>query len=82
MSNFATLMRRADTLLRAESDPIRSAWWVGYMRGLRRAHHGESFGSRVEHELWLSAIESINLERAALGLGYRAGLMLEACDPE
>ena len=82
MSNFSTLMRRADTLRKSESDPNRSAWWTGYMRGLRRAHHGESFGTAAEHQLWLSAAESDDPSRAALGRGYRAGLTLTMRDPE
>lgn len=81
MSAFASLLRRADTLRRTETDPLREAWWVGYMRGLRRAHHGDSFGSQAEHELWLSAIESDVPDRAALGRGYRAGLTLTTRDP-
>lgn len=82
MSNFASLMRRADTLRRVESDPIRSEWWAGYMRGLRRAHHGERFGSEAEHEMWFAASESTDPARAALGRGYHAGLTLESRDPE
>lgn len=82
MSAFSTLLRRADTLRRLEGDPLRSDWWVGYMRGLRRAHHGERFGSQAEHELWLSAAESDDPARAALGRGYRAGLTLTMRDPD
>ena len=82
MSKFASLMRRADTLRRVESDPIRGDWWTGYMRGLRRAHHGESFGSQAEHDLWLSAADSSDPSRAALGRGYAAGLTLTMRDPE
>lgn len=82
MSAFASLLRRADTLRRVEPDPIRAEWWAGYMRGLRRAHHGERFGSEAEHALWLSAAESTDPQRAALGRGYRAGLTLEPHDPD
>lgn len=82
MSAFASLLRRADTLRRVESDPIHAEWWVGYMRGLRRAHHGERFGTETEHDLWFSAAESSDPQRAALGRGYRAGLTLESRDPE
>lgn len=82
MSTFASLMRRADTLRRVESDPILSGWWIGYMRGLRRAHHGERFGSMAEHELWLSAAESTDPQRAALGRGYLAGLTMTPRAPE
>ena len=81
MSLFTSLMRRADTLRRVESDPVREAWWTGYMRGLRRAHHGQAFGTDAEHELWLSAAESDDSGRAALGLGYRAGLSMEVKSP-
>lgn len=82
MSKFASLMRRADTLRRVESDPVSSDWWVGYMRGLRRAHHGERFGSQSEHEMWLAAAELDNPGYAALGRGYRAGLTLAMHDPD
>lgn len=75
-------MRRADTLRRVEPDPVRAEWWSGYMRGLRRAHHGERFGTQAEHELWLSASSSTDPSRAALGRGYRAGLTLDAQDPD
>ena len=49
MSNFASLMRRADTLRRRYNDPqkpFESDWWAGYLRGLRRGHHGERFGGQ------------------------------------
>ena len=81
MTNFASLMRRADALRRMEDDPIHESWCTGYMRGLRRAHYGERFGTEAEHELWLSAAESDDPSRAALGAGYRAGLTLEPLDP-
>lgn len=82
MSAFATLLRRADTLRRVEPDPLRAEWYAGYIRGLRRAHHGERFGTLTEHELWLSAADSTDTLRAALGRGYRAGLTLESRDPD
>lgn len=82
MSKFASLMRRADTLMRVESDPIRAEWFAGYKRGLRRAHHGERFGSEAEHQLWLSAADSTDPTRAALGRGYLAGLTIESRDPD
>lgn len=82
MSNFKSLMRRADTMRRIETDYLREAWWTGYIKGLRRAHHGEKFGTEAEHELWLSAIDSPDESRAALGRGYHAGLTLEARDPD
>lgn len=81
MENFNSLMQRAETLRRLESDPIRGEWWAGYVRGLRRAHHGERFGNESEHDVWLAAANSDDPSRAALGRGYRAGLTLEVSDP-
>jgi hypothetical protein len=81
MLTFETLLRRADALRRAESDPIRADWWAGYIRGLRRAHHGERFGTEDEHARFLAAADSPDMMRAALGRGYRAGLTLEPQEP-
>jgi len=80
MTSFQTLMRRADTLRRHDSD--NAPWWTGYIRGLRRAHHGAEFGTTVEHTLYLAAIDSDDPQRAALGRGYRAGLTMTAQEPE
>ena len=82
MEDFISLMQRAEALRRLENDPIRGEWWAGYLRGLRRAHHGERFGTAEEHDLWMAAAESTDEQRAARGRGYRAGLSLEARDPE
>jgi hypothetical protein len=81
MTTFASLMRRADTLRHLSDDPIESDWWAGYMRGLRRAHHGERFGTVAEHEMWQDSANSTDPQRAALGRGYIAGLTLTPCDP-
>lgn len=82
MSKFASLMRRADTLRRLTDHPVESEWWTGYMRGLRRAHHGDRFGTEAEHQMWLAAAESADPQRAAIGRGYRAGLTLQPHDPD
>lgn len=80
MTNFQKLMRRADTMRR--HDDVHRDWWTGYIRGLRRAHHGEMFGTDAEHALFLSAADSDDPSRAALGHGYRAGLTMTAADPD
>lgn len=80
MSTFQSLMRRADTLRRHDSQ--HPSWWTGYIRGLRRAHHGERFGTIEEHLLYLAATDSDDPGRSALGKGYRAGLTLTAQEPE
>ena len=65
-------MRRADTLRRIDDDlPAFAPWFAGYMRGLRRAHHGERFGTQAEHDLWLSAEHSARPATRGAGRGYR-----------
>lgn len=81
MTSYAHLMRRADTMLRVEPDPVKAEWWRGYMRGLRRAHHGDRFGTETEHQLFLDAAASDDSMRQARGKGYAAGLTLEPRDP-
>lgn len=52
-----------------------SEYWSGYQRGLRRSHHGESFGTDAEHTLWMSLVNEHGGDdsRKYRGLGYRAG---------
>lgn len=71
---FKSEMRRADTMRKTSSDPLRAEYWVGYIRGLRRGHHGESFGSESSHRQWLSMAESPDEMRAQRGQGYADGL--------
>lgn len=81
MKNFESLMSRAKTLSRCSGDasPFDSDWWAGYMRGLRRAHHGEAFGTPGEHALWLkSGNDPQSVSRSS---GYRAGLAEEVASP-
>ena len=79
--HWRSLMWRADALRRIETDPVKIDWWTGYMRGVRRAHHGERFGTEAEHQLWLSAVESDDPSRLARRNGYVAGLTLTAQEP-
>lgn len=55
-------------------EPARTEYWIGYQRGLRRAFHGENFGTAEEHALWLAAVESDDVLRQQRGQGYRDGL--------
>ena len=43
----------------------------GYVRGLRRLHHGADFGTDEEHQRFLEMREG---SRAAIGIGYAHGL--------
>lgn len=73
-SQFKEMMLRADTLQRVAQEPEGNDFWAGYMRGLRRLHHGESFGTDQEHELWFGiSPDETDMQRRARGEGYRAG---------
>jgi hypothetical protein len=73
---FKKLMSEASTMLVASlvASPDYSAYWNGFIRGLRRAHHGERFGTAREHQKWLSLVSDRDKNRQAMGRGYRNGL--------
>ena len=74
-ATFQSEMRRAEALRRLSADPMEGEYYAGYIRGLRRAYHGEQFGTAAEHELWLSlADDQADEARAARGRGYRDAL--------
>ena len=64
-ATFQTLARRAKLLA--------GDYGAGYQRGLRRAHHGEAFGTAEEHAVW-SQLGLDGDPREELGRGYRDGL--------
>jgi hypothetical protein len=64
-------MHRALAMRSAANRPD---YWAGYMRGLRRAYHGERYGTEAEHALWLSQADGEDEQRRERGLGYRDGL--------
>ena len=67
---------RAETM--ALADPGNAHYWHGYLRGLRRAHFGERFGTQAEHEFWMTLIDSPEPLGAARGRGYRDALAFGA----
>ena len=71
-AKFEHEMSRARTF--QDLEPNRAEYWIGYARGLRRAYHGESFGTAEEHALWSAAADSDDLLRQQRGEGYRDGL--------
>ena len=77
-AEFQTQMSRAQTFQGLEPD--RAEYWIGYARGLRRAYHGENFGTGEEHDLWLAAVESDDVLRKQRGHGYRDGLKGQCSD--
>ena len=56
-------------------DAGHAEYWQGYRRGVRRAHFGEQFGTKAEHDLWSSmADEPGDSNRRERGRGYLDGL--------
>ena len=74
---FKSEMRRAKTMQETSGDPMRSEYWAGYMRGLRRAYHGEDFGTEAENTRWLSCINDKDEQHKQRGQGYHDGLAFE-----
>ena len=53
---FKREMGLAETMAKRE----RENYWRGYQRGLRRAYHGNKFGTPEEHEKFLDAVNSLD----------------------
>lgn len=70
-SQFEREMHRAAAMSAGGDRPD---YWAGYVRGLRRAFHGERFGTESEHALWLAQADSQDDQRRERGQGYRDGL--------
>ena len=71
-SRFEFMMMQAEAFY--EIDKERVSYWKGYMQGLRRAYHGEKFGTAAEHQFFLSLITDPDADRQQIGIGYRDGL--------
>ena len=51
-----------------------SNFYIGYIRGLRKAYHGSAFGTDAEHETYMNIpAAEIDLNRRLIGDGYRMG---------
>ena len=72
---FKSKLFYAEVMLDIENN--RPDYWTGRIRGLRRAYHGEQFGTDAEHALWLSLSTSDDPSRSELGRGYLDGLAAE-----
>ena len=73
---FQSEMRRAKLKQEMAQEPFQADYWSGYIRGLRRNHHGMKFGTPEEHQLWLTLADSDDQSHAAKGRGYRDGLAI------
>jgi hypothetical protein len=67
--HFKREMAKAKTFIELHQN---ADYWQGYQRGLRRVFLGEAFGTKEEHQKWLSLIA--DPYRVELGRGYRDGL--------
>lgn len=70
---FAAELDRAKYFMRCDAD--REEFWIGYHKGLHRAHDGENFGSESEHNALMSIPDDEpDFRRRMKGQGYRAGI--------
>ena len=76
MGTFESEMRRAQVM--QETDEGHAEYWASYMRGLRRANHGETFSTDAEHTFWLSLVDDEDDTRRQRGAGYRDGLKMNS----
>jgi len=67
---FKKEMARAENMAKMEKEN----YWRGYQRGLRRAYHGENFGTPEEHEKFLNAANSPDERQKETGRGYADAL--------
>jgi len=52
----------------------RSAYWKGYMRGLRVAYHKKELETQEEHRKWMALVNDTDEIKREMGKGYRDGL--------
>ena len=71
---FKAKMYHAEVMSEIDDSPD---YWEGYKRGLKRAYHGEHFGTEAEHKLWLSLVDSVNSQDHERGRGYLNGLRVD-----
>jgi len=69
-STFESKLLYAETTRDVDGRPD---YWHGYMRGLRRAYHGEQFSTDEEHALWLALAYRDTRQDQERGRGYRDG---------
>jgi hypothetical protein len=50
-TKYRTLLLRAKSMQLANDRPN---FWEGYIRGLRRAHYGDHYGTAENHRKWLT----------------------------
>jgi hypothetical protein len=51
-----------------------TAYWKGYMHGLRLAYHVKTFESLQDHRKWLELIHDCDEVKREMGKGYRDGI--------
>ena len=73
--NDATNYMAEAKVLKRKASTLESYFWEGYMQGVRRAWHGESFGEE-KHAALMGTPEEKIFDDARLQIvrGYKAGL--------
>ena len=68
---FQSRMAQAELMF---ATSLRSGYYEGYMRGLRRLYHGPRAATLQEHEKWISLVHSRDQASSDRGQGYQHGL--------
>jgi DNA-binding transcriptional regulator YiaG len=68
---FDIEMMKADVMVGVE----RTAYWTGYINGLKRRFHGETHGTQEEHAKWMAAAADGDEVQKEQSLGYRDGYL-------
>ena len=74
MKDFKGEIERARAMRQTAETAQDEAYWTGYERGLRRAHHGPCYGTPEEHRQWLALAKDDDVMLKRKGDGYRDGL--------
>ena len=72
---FARNLTAAQTFRDLSPTVLSADFWTAYMRGLRRKYHGNTFGTKHQHDLWRLSAHSDDPQRRARGEGYAAGIL-------
>ena len=70
-SLFDIELTKAEVMVGVE----RTAYWTGYINGLKRRFHGEAFGNQEEHEKWMAVGGESDEEQKEQSRGYRDGYL-------
>jgi DNA-binding transcriptional regulator YiaG len=70
-SLFDIELTKAEVMVGVEQ----TAYWTGFINGLKRRFHGDAFGTQEEHEKWMAVAGDSDEEVKEQSRGYRDGYL-------